>query len=700
MLKKKIAAVLLSVACVAAAVPSIPAFADSTKVVTLGANLSDEQKTMILKYFGLEGESNYETLTITNDDEREHLGSYIPLEQIGTRTYSCALVNPTTSGGIQVKTANLTYVTSNMIASTLSTAGVVNCEVLAAAPFAVSGTGALTGILMAYETASGETLDETKKETATQELVATTSVAESVGQAEATQIINETKIQVIEGNVVDTGDIEVIVDSVAEEEEITLSDEDRALIIELMEQIAAQEYDYEEMKETLERVEDNVETLLNESSSDSSSTSVDINIDITTDSSSSSDSSSDSTSDSASDASADSSADSSSDSTSDSSALSEDSILLNTDDSALGSDVVFDATDTSALAETESASETEAAAETEAAQTDASSDDFGFDITVSDSYGDTTDDSGSTDTSVDSTDAEAAAEDSGVNESTDASTDITVDNSETEAAGTESAETEAQTETGAVEVISTADLVLSPNIEEGSTENTAVEAGLNYLTISAGRTDLIAGSGTISLYDMEDGSLIEEIAMNDETKVTSAAITDIEELAELGWTEGMTFRIYLENALEPNSSYYILIGDDILMTEDGSAAVQPSLQADMVSWQFDTLGYGIGLTESVDGVTAGMPISGVIYMDTASAAYAVIDSVTVDGTDVTDLTTINVTNDESETLTDPAPASLSVEFNITFAQSGETEVHVSYYDSVDETVQQLIGEATYIVTVE
>ncbi|MCC8050584.1 MAG: DUF1002 domain-containing protein [Clostridiales bacterium] len=713
MLKKKIAAVLLSVACVAAAVPSIPAFADSTKVVTLGANLSDEQKTMILKYFGLEGESNYETLTITNDDEREHLGSYIPLEQIGTRTYSCALVNPTTSGGIQVKTANLTYVTSNMIASTLSTAGVVNCEVLAAAPFAVSGTGALTGILMAYETASGETLDETKKETATQELVATTSVAESVGQAEATQIINETKIQVIEGNVVDTGDIEVIVDSVAEEEEITLSDEDRALIIELMEQIAAQEYDYEEMKETLERVEDNVETLLNESSSDSSSTSVDINIDITTDSSSSSDSSSDSTSDSASDASADSSADSSSDSTSDSSALSEDSILLNTDDSALGSDVVFDATDTSALAETESASETEAAAETEAtaeteaaveteaAQTDASSDDFGFDITVSDSYGDTTDDSGSTDTPVDSTDADAAAEeDSGVNESTDASADITVDNSETEAAGTESAETEAHTETGAVEVISTADLVLSPNTEEGSTENTAVEAGLNYLTISAGRTDLVAGSGTISLYDMEDGSLIEEIAMNDETKVTSAAITDIEELAELGWTEGMTFRIYLENALEPNSSYYILIGDDILTTEDGSAAVQPSLQADMVSWQFDTLGYGIGLTESVDGVTAGMPISGVIYMDTASAAYAVIDSVTVDGTDVTDLTTINVTNDESETLTDPAPASLSVEFNITFAQSGETEVHVSYYDSVDETVQQLIGEATYIVTVE
>ena len=42
---------------------------------------------------------------------------------------------------------------------------------LAAAPFEVSGTGALTGILMAYESASGEQLDETKKEIATQEMI-------------------------------------------------------------------------------------------------------------------------------------------------------------------------------------------------------------------------------------------------------------------------------------------------------------------------------------------------------------------------------------------------------------------------------------------------------------------------------------------------------------------------------------------------
>ena len=139
------------------------ALADGQKVVTLGADLSEEQRTAILKYFGVLGQ-NVQTIYITNADERAHLGSYVPLEQIGTRTFSCALVNPKTSGGIQVKTANLNWVTSNMIATTLSTSGVVNCEVLAASPFPVSGTGALTGIIMAYESAVGTALPEAKKE--------------------------------------------------------------------------------------------------------------------------------------------------------------------------------------------------------------------------------------------------------------------------------------------------------------------------------------------------------------------------------------------------------------------------------------------------------------------------------------------------------------------------------------------------------
>ena len=148
-MKNRFTAALLSLGLALSLMFPVTAAADGQKVVTLGADLSEEQKTAVMRYFGVLGQ-NVKILYITNQDERAHLGSYVPIEQIGTHTYSCALVNPTTHGGIQVKTANLSWVTSNMIASTLSTSGVVNCEVLAAAPFEVSGTGALTGIIMAF----------------------------------------------------------------------------------------------------------------------------------------------------------------------------------------------------------------------------------------------------------------------------------------------------------------------------------------------------------------------------------------------------------------------------------------------------------------------------------------------------------------------------------------------------------------------
>ena len=238
-------------------VPTVPAMADAMKVVTLGADLSDEQKNTMLKYFKVDS-SQAQIIYVTNQDERDHLSSYVPLEQIGTRTVSCAYVKPTTSGGIKVRTANLNWVTCNMIASSLSTSGVTNCEVVAACPFEVSGTGALTGIQMAYETASGQKLDETKKELATEEMVVTGNLADSVGQNDATTVINQAKMQVIADNVQNADDIYNIVVNISNNNNVTLTDDEINTIVNLLQQISQQDYDYSEMQETLERVNDNV----------------------------------------------------------------------------------------------------------------------------------------------------------------------------------------------------------------------------------------------------------------------------------------------------------------------------------------------------------------------------------------------------------------------------------------------------------
>lgn len=255
MKKRILSSIVLGFALAACCV--MPAMADSRRVVTLGADLTQDQQNTMLKYFGVNADS-VDIIYINNNDERKHLGSYVPLEQIGTKTFSCALVAPTTKGGIQVKTANLSWVTCNMIASTLSTSGVTNCQVVAASPFEVSGTGALTGVIMAYETASDVTLDESKKELANEELVATGNLADEVGQSKATAVINETKLQVIENNITDISEITNIVNNISNDYDVTISDDQSEEIAGLMQKIAEQEYDITQLKATLERVQANV----------------------------------------------------------------------------------------------------------------------------------------------------------------------------------------------------------------------------------------------------------------------------------------------------------------------------------------------------------------------------------------------------------------------------------------------------------
>lgn len=117
------------------------AFADGTRVVTIGVNNTPEQRATILKYFGV-NENEVAILEVNNQEERKYLEGVASEAQLGKKTYSCSYVEPTKSGsGINVKTANLTWLTSSMVASTLSTAGLLDADVVVASTFPVSGTG-------------------------------------------------------------------------------------------------------------------------------------------------------------------------------------------------------------------------------------------------------------------------------------------------------------------------------------------------------------------------------------------------------------------------------------------------------------------------------------------------------------------------------------------------------------------------------
>lgn len=228
--------------------------ADSSKVVTLGANLTDSQKNSMYEYFGTSSDKA-EVIEVTNADERKYLEGVAPDEQIGTRTYSCSYVEPTTGGGIQVKVSNLTYVTSSMISSTLLTSGVKNCNVVAASPIEVSGTGALTGIMMAYEKATGTTLNDNQKAAATDELVTTGDLANDIGQDKAENVMNDVKKDVIEGRLTDTDDIQNAVENAAKDNNVTLTQEQIDKISDLMKNISQYDYDVKALKNTLDNID-------------------------------------------------------------------------------------------------------------------------------------------------------------------------------------------------------------------------------------------------------------------------------------------------------------------------------------------------------------------------------------------------------------------------------------------------------------
>lgn len=252
MLKRSVAMAMVGVLALQG---PLVAKADSEKVVTLGADLTEAERASMLQYFGVT-EAEVSIVEVNNQEEREYLEGIATEAQIGKHTYSCAYIMPTNERKINVRTANLTWVSTSMIANTLVTAGIDSCDVIAASPKQVSGTGALTGIIKAYETVTDETLDEEKTDLAMKELFETAELGSEIGQDEASAVMNEVKAQVIRDNVTDTDKVQDIVKEVTDYYNVELSDERTEEVSELMANIGGKNYDYDQIQGTMEDLQD------------------------------------------------------------------------------------------------------------------------------------------------------------------------------------------------------------------------------------------------------------------------------------------------------------------------------------------------------------------------------------------------------------------------------------------------------------
>lgn len=197
---RKWTALVLSALLIVGIYNPIAAYADAAEgdvIIILGEDLTNDQKVKVLA--DLEAPNGATELTITNKEEHKYLGSYLSKAQIGSRALSSAKIVIGKSGsGLSVTTNHINWVTNDMYLNAMITAGVKDAHVTITAPFDVSGTAALTGIIKAYEMTTDTEIPEEQKQVANEEIVKTAKLSDSIGAEETTTLMTNIKEQLAE----------------------------------------------------------------------------------------------------------------------------------------------------------------------------------------------------------------------------------------------------------------------------------------------------------------------------------------------------------------------------------------------------------------------------------------------------------------------------------------------------------------------
>ena len=255
---KKILSILLACCLLAGAVPALAVDAGEARAV-IGANLTEEQIFAVYSNFGVK-RGDVTELRVTNADERKYLEGYVEDSVIGTNSISCVYIEVLEAGeGLDVTTSNINWCTSQMYVSALATAGITDAKIIVAAPFEVSGTAALTGVYMAYEDITGETLDETAKLVSTQELTLTAELAEKIGSYDSVEIVNELKLLLGETKNMTDEQLRREIESIASDLGVSLTDTQISQLISLCRSL--EKLNPEQLKEKVESVQNTIAKL-------------------------------------------------------------------------------------------------------------------------------------------------------------------------------------------------------------------------------------------------------------------------------------------------------------------------------------------------------------------------------------------------------------------------------------------------------
>lgn len=208
--------------------------------LALGADLTGEQRAIVLGIMGIDSENleEYDVVYVTNEEEHQYLGTYIDASQIGSKSWSSVVIVEREKGnGLNISTNNINYCTVGMYKNALTTAGVTDADIIVAGPKAISGTAALVGIFKAYEEMTGKVIEDDVVDAALNELVITGELAETIeglSNEEVEEFIAYIKSVIAEKDLSDESEINEVIDEACDKYGVTLTDEERQQIVNLL----------------------------------------------------------------------------------------------------------------------------------------------------------------------------------------------------------------------------------------------------------------------------------------------------------------------------------------------------------------------------------------------------------------------------------------------------------------------------------
>ncbi|HEY7030776.1 MAG TPA: DUF1002 domain-containing protein [Thermomicrobiales bacterium] len=235
----------LALAAVAALAFGSPLSAKTTKTITLGESLNDDQKRELLEYF--KAGADDKVITITEKETNDAMAGVLDGvgEGMSGAYSSTALTCRELGDGLDVTTRSITLVTPSMYAMALVTAGIGDARLVVAAPelAPAGGMAALTGVFKTWEIAPCESGKTTKKrqKLALEELALTSQIGQAlVGQGiadgiqRASDLVLDTQKTIVTDRLSEESAIESALAGQEQAQAVTVPPDLRPKLVDLM----------------------------------------------------------------------------------------------------------------------------------------------------------------------------------------------------------------------------------------------------------------------------------------------------------------------------------------------------------------------------------------------------------------------------------------------------------------------------------